>query len=164
MKTIINWRLLVSRIIDNLQKISIKRCLTIHNTNTPGCNICCKVELRNMDTGDLSVFHVNAWLSKSKDDQQLVRDIPATVRGKTSLKCELRRISFLRFSFSAAPSMIWQNDLHCWLDIKNIIRPSEYLAVAPRVPTGFLTKICGEFCLHWKFWYKFYHFLTCLLT
>ena len=49
----------------------------------------CKVELRNMDTGDLAVFHVNAWLSKSKEDRQLYRDIPATVRGKSALKCKL---------------------------------------------------------------------------
>jgi len=51
--------------------------------------ICCKVELRNMDSGDLTVFHVNAWLSKTKEDKQLSRDIPATVRGKSALKRKL---------------------------------------------------------------------------
>jgi len=45
-----------------------------------------KVELRNMDTGDLAVFHVSSWLSKTKDDRQLFKDIPATVRGKSALK------------------------------------------------------------------------------
>ena len=51
--------------------------------------------MRNMDTGDLAVFHVDAWLSKSKDDQQLSRDIPATVRGKSALKRKLHCLSFL---------------------------------------------------------------------
>ncbi|ESO97796.1 hypothetical protein LOTGIDRAFT_208950 [Lottia gigantea] len=38
-----------------------------------------KVELRNMETGSLSVFHLKDWLSK---DSMLSRDIPATERGK----------------------------------------------------------------------------------
>jgi len=48
--------------------------------------------MRNMDTGDLTVFHVNAWLSKTKDDRQLYRDVPATVRGKSALKRKFHRI------------------------------------------------------------------------
>lgn len=42
--------------------------------------------MRNMDTGDLAVFKVNSWLSKTKDDKKCVRDIPATVRGKEVVK------------------------------------------------------------------------------
>jgi hypothetical protein len=52
-----------------------------------------KVELRNMDTGDLAVFHVNGWLSSSKDDKLTVRDIPATVRGKAALKSTTYKVS-----------------------------------------------------------------------
>jgi len=55
--------------------------------------------MRNMDTGDLSVFHVNAWLSSTKDDRQLFRDIAATVRGKSALKRKLRCSSCLTFPF-----------------------------------------------------------------
>ena len=42
--------------------------------------------MRNMNTGDLTVFKVNSWFSKSKGDGQLVRDVAATVKGKTQLK------------------------------------------------------------------------------
>ncbi|XP_050409617.1 lipoxygenase homology domain-containing protein 1 [Patella vulgata] len=38
-----------------------------------------KIELRNMKTGGLSVFHCRDWLSK---ETSLTRDIPATERGK----------------------------------------------------------------------------------
>jgi len=52
-----------------------------------------------MDTGDLYVFHVKAWMSKTKDDRQLFRDVPATVRGKSALKstliCQVFFLSFL---------------------------------------------------------------------
>jgi len=49
-----------------------------------------QVEMRNMETGDLAVFHVDAWLSKTKEDRQLSRDVPATVRGKSAVKREPR--------------------------------------------------------------------------
>jgi len=45
-----------------------------------------QVEMRNMDTGDLFVFHANAWFSKKRDDGRLVRDIVATFKGKKQLK------------------------------------------------------------------------------
>ena len=66
--------------------------------NWPVFTVCsCKVELRNMDTGDLAVFHVDAWLSKTKDDRQLFRDVAATVRGKSALKRKLHRVPFSGF-------------------------------------------------------------------
>ena len=42
-----------------------------------------QVEMRNMDTGDLTKFLIDGWLSKSKGDKQLIRDVPATVKGKS---------------------------------------------------------------------------------
>ncbi|XP_013416715.1 lipoxygenase homology domain-containing protein 1 isoform X2 [Lingula anatina] len=45
-----------------------------------------KVELRNMDTGDLTVFKCNDWLSKNKGDGKISRDLAATVRGKQQIK------------------------------------------------------------------------------
>ncbi|CAH1787210.1 unnamed protein product [Owenia fusiformis] len=45
-----------------------------------------KVELRNMDTGDLTVFKAGCWLSKTKGDNKLVKDLPALVRGKKQVK------------------------------------------------------------------------------
>ena len=42
--------------------------------------------MRNMDSGDLFVFHVDAWFSKTKDDGKIVRDVVATFKGKKQLK------------------------------------------------------------------------------
>ncbi len=50
--------------------------------------LCHQVELRNMDTGDFSVFKTNSWLSKTKDDKQTVRDFVAYVKGKAQLRSE----------------------------------------------------------------------------
>jgi hypothetical protein len=41
-----------------------------------------------MATGDLTVFKVASWFSATKADGLLVRDIAATVKGKTQLKGE----------------------------------------------------------------------------
>lgn len=45
-----------------------------------------KVELRNMDTGDLYTFDCNGWLSKTMGDKKLSKDIAASVRGKLLVK------------------------------------------------------------------------------
>ena len=45
-----------------------------------------KVELRNMETGDLTVFKAESWFSRKKGDQLIVRDLVARVRGKDQLK------------------------------------------------------------------------------
>ena len=45
-----------------------------------------KVELRNMDTGDLTVFKAGSWFSTKKGDGKIVRDFVATVKGKDQLK------------------------------------------------------------------------------
>jgi len=42
-----------------------------------------QVELRNMATGQLSVFDVKSWFSKKKGE--LVKDIPAKERGKLTV-------------------------------------------------------------------------------
>ena len=39
-----------------------------------------------MKTGDLAVFKVTSWFSKTKGDGRLVRDIAATVKGKARVK------------------------------------------------------------------------------
>ena len=39
-----------------------------------------------METGDLTVFKCNNWLSKKHEDGKIVRDLVATVRGKKQLK------------------------------------------------------------------------------
>ncbi|XP_052229243.1 lipoxygenase homology domain-containing protein 1-like isoform X2 [Dreissena polymorpha] len=44
---------------------------------------CEKVELRNMATGQLTVFEVKGWFSKKKGE--LIRDIPAKERGKLAV-------------------------------------------------------------------------------
>ncbi|XP_064633987.1 lipoxygenase homology domain-containing protein 1-like isoform X3 [Lineus longissimus] len=45
-----------------------------------------KATLRNMNTGDLTVFNCNKWFSKTKEDNLMVRDIPATIRGVEQVK------------------------------------------------------------------------------
>lgn len=50
--------------------------------------------MRNMDTGDLAVFKVNSWLSKTRDDKKCVRDIPATVRGKEVVKSRCYKLFY----------------------------------------------------------------------
>lgn len=45
-----------------------------------------KVELRNMETGDLTVFKAGSWFSTKKGDGKIVRDFVATVKGKDQLK------------------------------------------------------------------------------
>ena len=47
-----------------------------------------KVEIRNMDTGDLAVFPAKCWFSKSKEDGKLSRDLVAVVGGKEQVKSE----------------------------------------------------------------------------
>jgi len=61
-----------------------------------------QVEVRNMNTGDLAIFKVNAWLSKTKGDHKLVRDIAATVKGKEVVKGEsfITTMAAFRSSFS----------------------------------------------------------------
>lgn len=49
--------------------------------------------MRNMVTGDLTRFMVKAWLSKTKDDKQIVRDIAATVKGKEVVNSEYQLIN-----------------------------------------------------------------------
>ncbi|KAL8614278.1 hypothetical protein ACOMHN_007616 [Nucella lapillus] len=41
-----------------------------------------KIDMRNMDTGTLSVFKFDGWLGKGKEGAQKTVDIPATERGK----------------------------------------------------------------------------------
>ncbi|XP_077979346.1 lipoxygenase homology domain-containing protein 1-like [Glandiceps talaboti] len=45
-----------------------------------------KIFLRNMETGDMTAFKCDQWLSKSQGDKQLSKDIPAMVRGETLIK------------------------------------------------------------------------------
>ena len=45
-----------------------------------------KVELRNMETGDLTIFKAGSWFSTKKGDGKIVRDFVATVKGKDQLK------------------------------------------------------------------------------
>ena len=48
-----------------------------------------KVELRNMESGDLTVFRLEDWLSRHRGHSpSLTRDVPAIVRGKVQIKCE----------------------------------------------------------------------------
>ncbi len=56
-----------------------------------------KVELRNMDTGDLNVFKAGSWFSAKKGDGKIVRDIVATVKGKDQLK---REFMYIRHQFT----------------------------------------------------------------
>jgi hypothetical protein len=41
-----------------------------------------------MESGDLFVFHVDAWFSEKRGDKKAVRDIVATFKGKLQLKSE----------------------------------------------------------------------------
>lgn len=41
-----------------------------------------------MDTGDLTLFHCDDWLSAKLEGKTLVKDVVATIRGKAQLKCE----------------------------------------------------------------------------
>merc|ERR1712136_470800 len=47
---------------------------------------CDKVEVRNLDSGKVTVFHCDGWLSKTKGDKNLSREISASVGGKSVLK------------------------------------------------------------------------------
>ena len=48
-----------------------------------------KVELRNMTSGDFTLFHLKDWLSKRKGrNPSLTKDVPAIVKGKVKIKCE----------------------------------------------------------------------------
>ena len=47
-----------------------------------------KVEMRNIDAGELTVFKAESWLSKTQGDKQTVRDFVATIKGKKQLKRE----------------------------------------------------------------------------
>ena len=39
-----------------------------------------------MNTGDLTTFKCDNWLSRSKGDQKIVRDLVAYVKGRAQLK------------------------------------------------------------------------------
>ncbi|XP_022094211.1 lipoxygenase homology domain-containing protein 1-like isoform X2 [Acanthaster planci] len=45
-----------------------------------------KVHLRNMETGDLTVFKCEDWLSKTHSDKKIVRELPAYVKGKAQIQ------------------------------------------------------------------------------
>ncbi|CAK8676643.1 unnamed protein product [Clavelina lepadiformis] len=47
---------------------------------------CEKVELRNLDSGKVTVFPCDAWLSKTMGEKQLTREFSASVGGRTVLK------------------------------------------------------------------------------
>ena len=51
--------------------------------------------MRNMDTGDLTVFKVDSWFSASKGDRKICRDVVAIVKGKTQLRCTYEMLSEL---------------------------------------------------------------------
>ncbi|KAI8493666.1 Lipoxygenase y domain-containing protein 1, partial [Branchiostoma belcheri] len=52
-----------------------------------------KITLRNQDSGELSVFILDDWISKSKGDGQLTKDIPASVGGKATIKKTTYKLS-----------------------------------------------------------------------
>ena len=39
-----------------------------------------------METGDLTVFRCQDWLSKTLGDKKMVKELPAIVKGKTQIK------------------------------------------------------------------------------
>ncbi|XP_071954737.1 lipoxygenase homology domain-containing protein 1-like [Antedon mediterranea] len=45
-----------------------------------------KVTMRNSVTGELTVFKCEDWLSKNQSDKKIVRDLPATIKGKQQIK------------------------------------------------------------------------------
>ncbi|XP_070566658.1 lipoxygenase homology domain-containing protein 1-like isoform X2 [Ptychodera flava] len=45
-----------------------------------------KIFMRNMETGDMTAFKCDQWFSKTQGDGKLTRDIPAMVRGETTIK------------------------------------------------------------------------------
>ncbi|CAB4019689.1 lipoxygenase homology domain-containing 1-like, partial [Paramuricea clavata] len=52
-----------------------------------------KVIIRNDDTGSVSVFKCNDWLSKTLGDQQLVKELPAITDGEKTLGSKCQDIS-----------------------------------------------------------------------
>ncbi|XP_078580092.1 lipoxygenase homology domain-containing protein 1-like isoform X2 [Branchiostoma floridae x Branchiostoma japonicum] len=52
-----------------------------------------KITLRNQDSGELSVFILDDWISKNKGDGQLTKDIPASVGGKATIKKTTYKVS-----------------------------------------------------------------------
>ncbi|XP_071795423.1 lipoxygenase homology domain-containing protein 1-like [Asterias amurensis] len=45
-----------------------------------------KVHMRNMETGDLTVFKCGEWLSKTQSDKKIIRELPAFVKGKAQIQ------------------------------------------------------------------------------
>ena len=41
-----------------------------------------------METGDLTVFRCQDWLSKTLGEKKMVKELPAIVKGKTQIKGE----------------------------------------------------------------------------
>jgi hypothetical protein len=52
-----------------------------------------QVIIRNDDTGSVSVFKCNDWLSKTLGDQQLVKELPAITDGEKTLGSKCHDIS-----------------------------------------------------------------------
>ncbi len=67
------------------QSIPSNECILFYLTLSP-----CQVEMRNMDTGDLTIFRVDSWFSASKGDRKICRDVVAIVKGKTQLRCKFQ--------------------------------------------------------------------------
>ncbi|XP_012940880.1 lipoxygenase homology domain-containing protein 1 [Aplysia californica] len=61
-----------------------------------------KLELRNMETGTLSVFKYNGWIGSGKDEAKNPVDIPAVERGKTVLEKTSYKVSVKTSDVSGA--------------------------------------------------------------
>ncbi len=51
-----------------------------------------QVTLRNMETGDLTVFRCQDWISKTLGDKKLMKELPAIVKGKAQVKGRRKEI------------------------------------------------------------------------
>ena len=43
-----------------------------------------------MDTGDLTIFKCDEWLSKEKGDKKIEKDLVAVIKGKAQLKSKYK--------------------------------------------------------------------------
>ena len=50
--------------------------------------------MRNIDTGDLTVFNADCWFSATKNDKKICRDLVAMVKRKPQLHGELLCLGF----------------------------------------------------------------------
>ena len=69
--------------------------------------------MRNMDTGDLTVFKVDNWFSASKGDRKICRDVVAIVKGKTQLRCTFQPFQKHRMLYHGVTGLLSIVNLRC---------------------------------------------------